>query len=46
VRCILIGKQKIVLFPTFRKNEGKEKGREAASNALLSYLNFCKIDTS
>jgi hypothetical protein len=25
VGCFLIGKQKIVLFPTFRKNEGKWK---------------------
>jgi hypothetical protein len=30
----LIGKQKVVLFLTFRKNEGKEK--EAAKNALTS----------
>jgi hypothetical protein len=42
----LIGKQKVVLFPTFRKNEGEGKGREAARNALSApvwgYL-FAKI---
>jgi hypothetical protein len=26
VECVLIGKQKVVLFLTFRKNEEKEKG--------------------
>jgi hypothetical protein len=26
VGCFLIGKQKVVLFPTFKKNEGKKKG--------------------
>jgi hypothetical protein len=26
VGCFLIGKQKLVLFPTFRKNEGEGKG--------------------
>jgi hypothetical protein len=30
----LIGKQKVVLFPTFRENEGEGKGRETARNAL------------
>jgi hypothetical protein len=34
---------KVVLFPTFRKNEEKGKGREAARNALirdLLYVHF------
>jgi hypothetical protein len=35
VGCFLIGKQKVVLFPTFKKNEGEGKGREAARNALI-----------
>jgi hypothetical protein len=26
VGCFLIGKQKVVLFPTFRKNEEEGKG--------------------
>jgi hypothetical protein len=30
----LIGKQKVVLFSTFRENGWEEKGREAARNAL------------
>lgn len=30
--CFLIGKQKVVLFPTFREMKGK--GRKAARNAL------------
>jgi hypothetical protein len=40
VGCFFIGKQKVVLFPTFRKNEGKGKGREAARNALTSISNL------
>jgi hypothetical protein len=36
VWCFFIGKKKVVLFPTFRKNEGEGKGREAARNALIN----------
>jgi len=34
VGCFLIEKQKVVLFPTFKENEGEGKGRETARNAL------------
>jgi hypothetical protein len=38
VWCFLIGKQKIVLFPTFKKNEEEGNGREAARNALTNQM--------
>jgi hypothetical protein len=34
VGCVLIGKQKVVLFPTFRENEEEGKERKAVRNAL------------
>jgi hypothetical protein len=38
VGYFFIGKQKVILFPTFRENRWEGKGREAARNALTTVI--------
>lgn len=42
--CFLIGKQKVVLFPRFRKNKREKKGKQLGMLLLIyNYFSFSEF---